>query len=120
VGVVHSGVLEILVENGVVGFLVFAGIVAATFGLFAANERTSRAAGWERWRMLNGVFEGVFLAALVSGAFETIVKTNNFWLAAATAAVVNESLKRRAARERAELNGALPPAAVAAPTARPV
>lgn len=95
--VVHSGVLEILVELGIVGMIFFIGLVAATFYVFRKNAKLCRLAGMPRLAVLNELFEVSFLAAVVGGAFESIIRSNLFYAFLATAAVVNVVVRRRVA-----------------------
>ncbi len=89
---VHSGVLEVLVSTGVVGFFFFIGLMVATYRLFRENERLCRAAGLSRYLLLNGVYEALFIATIVAGSFETILRGGQtFFVAIAAAAAINRA-----------------------------
>lgn len=102
-GAVHSGFLEILVENGILGFLVFLGLIVAAFTLFKSTGRLASRPGMTRILLLNDAYEASFLALIVSGAFETIVKNNGFFIGAAAATCLNRIAFARARRLENEL-----------------
>jgi len=87
--VVHSGILEILVENGILGFAAFTALVVWTFVLFRRTERICKRLGLGRLLTITEILEAAYVAALVAGAFETIIKVNIFYVTLCTAAVVN-------------------------------
>ncbi len=109
---VHSGLLEVLVMNGILGFALFAGLIIITFYIFRANGRLCRRANLATYALLNDVFEAMYLATIVAGTFETILRVNWFFILAAAAAAID-----RAARVhvRAAANDALPADARLAP-----
>jgi O-antigen ligase len=89
---VHSGLLEVLVSTGVVGFCFFLGLMIATYRLFRENERLCRGAGLSQYLLLNGVYEALFIATIVAGSFETILRGGQtFFVAIAAAAAVNRA-----------------------------
>jgi O-antigen ligase len=101
-GAVHSGFLEILVENGILGFGIFLAFIFGTFTLFKATGRLTRAPGMTGIAVLNDVYEASFLALIVSGAFETIVKNNGFFIGAAAAVCLHRVALARARRLQSE------------------
>ena len=111
VRVAHSGILEVLVENGILGFAFFLGLIISTYVIFLANGRRCRRAGLNRYLLLNEVFESLYVAIIVSGSFETIVKGNGFFMALAAAASIHRATVILAASQ--------PEDAEAAPVALP-
>jgi len=91
VKVAHSGVLEVLVENGILGFTFFVGLIVSTYLIFRANERRCRRANLERYLHLNNIYEALFVATIVAGAFETILKGNAFFLSLGSAAAIHRA-----------------------------
>jgi hypothetical protein len=68
--------------------------------LFRENERLCRGAGLNQYLLLNSVYEALFVATIVAGSFETILRGGQtFFVAIAAAAAVNRaaSLLSRAA-----------------------
>jgi O-antigen ligase len=89
---VHSGVLEVLVSTGILGFAFFLGLIIATYRLFRENERLCRGAGLGEYLLLNGMYEALFIATIVAGSFETILRGGQtFFVAIAAAAAVNRA-----------------------------
>ncbi len=104
---VHSGILEVLVSTGVVGFAFFLGLMVATYSLFRKNDRICRRAGLKEYSLLNDMYEALFVATIVAGSFETILRGGQtFFVAIAAAAAVN--------RAASVLSAAAPAGAVAA------
>ena len=117
---VHSGILQILVGMGLVGFSFFLGIIITTFWLFRTNARICRRANLTRYLLLNELFEAWFLAIIVSGTFETITRGGqSFYVALAGAAIIHRAAKllSAAAPERAAVS---PGPSETAPGATPV
>jgi O-antigen ligase len=113
VRVAHSGILEVLVENGLLGFTFFVGLIISTFLIFRANGKRCHQAGLPRYLLLNDMYEAWFVAIIVGGSFETILKGNAFFLALAAAASIHRaSVKLAAAQEE---TAALVPAPQPAP-----
>jgi len=110
--VVHSGFLEVLVENGLVGFIVFSGLIVTTFVLYRRNRQLCQLPSLRAYQLLNELYEAWFLALLVGGAFETIIRTNEFFVGCAAAAAINRAVVAETARAAAPLT-----AAVTAPAA---
>jgi len=109
---VHSGILEVLVSTGVVGFFFFLGLIIVTFRLFRENERLCRGAGLDEYFLLNGMYEALFVATIVAGSFETILRGGQtFFVAIAAAAAVN--------RAAVLLSAGAPSRVAAAPLAAP-
>jgi O-antigen ligase len=100
VRVAHSGFLEILVENGLLSFAFFVGLIISTYLIFRANERRCREAHLERYLLLNNIYEALFVATIVSGAFETIIKTNGFFLMLGSAAAIHRATVALASSKR--------------------
>jgi O-antigen ligase len=116
---VHSGLLEVLVGNGIVGFAVFAGLIVVTFLIFRANERRCRAAGLREYLLLNQVYEAWYVAVIVAGSFETILRGgHSFFVACAAAAVIHRASVLLAA-EQTESALASAPAAAEGTAGRP-
>lgn len=91
---VHSGFLEVLVSTGVVGFTFFLGLIIVTFRLYRENARLCRRANLSQYSLLNDAFEALFVATLVAGAFETILRGGQtFFVTIAAAAAVNRAAK---------------------------
>lgn len=124
---VHSGLLEVLVGNGLLGFAVFGGLIVVTFLLYRANERRFRAIGRPEYVLLNQVYEAWYVAVIVAGSFETILRGgHSFFVALAAAAALHRASLLLAAEKtapalapgRAPAEGAAGrPAADAAPAA---
>lgn len=109
---VHSGVLEVLVSTGILGFAFFLGLIITTYRLFRENERLCRGAGLGEYLLLNGMYEALFIATVVAGSFETILRGGQtFFVSIAAAAAVN--------RAAVLLSREAPSRAVAAPLAAP-
>jgi len=88
---VHSGFLEVLVQMGVVGFAVFVALIVVTLVLYRKNDNLCRRKGLGSYRLLNSLFEALFIAVLASGAFETIIRLNSFFILLAAAAAINRA-----------------------------
>ncbi len=89
---VHSGILEVLVSTGVVGFVFFAGLIIATYLLFRTNGRLCRRADLKQYSLLNDMYEALFVATIVAGSFETILRGGQtFFVSIAAAAAVNRA-----------------------------
>jgi O-antigen ligase len=91
VRVAHSGIIEVLVENGLLGFAFFGGLIVSTYLIFRANERRCHQAHLDHYLLLNNIYEALFIATIVSGAFESIVKTNAFFLLLGSAAAIHRA-----------------------------
>lgn len=91
VKVAHSGILEVLVENGILGFTFFIGLIISTYLIFRANGRRCRQANLGRYLLLNDVYESSYVAIIVGGSFESIIKGNAFFLALAAAASIHRA-----------------------------
>jgi O-antigen ligase len=115
VKVVHSGILEVLVENGILGFAFFIGLIISTYLIFRANARRCRKANLEGYPLLNDVFEALFIAIIVSGSFESIVKSTSFFLALAAAASIHRATVTLAAAAPERPGAAVVPAPQTAP-----
>lgn len=91
---VHSGILQVLVGMGFVGFFFFLGIIITTFWLFRANARICRRANLTRYLLLNELYEAWFVAIIVSGTFESIIRGGqSFYVALAGAAIIHRAAK---------------------------
>jgi O-antigen ligase len=91
VKVAHSGILDVLVTTGLLGFSFFVGLVVSTYLIFRANARRCRRANLSQYLLLNDVFETMYVAVIVGGSFETILKGNAFFLALAAAAAIHRA-----------------------------
>jgi O-antigen ligase len=103
----HSGILQVLVGMGLVGFFFFLGIIITTFWLFRANGRICRRAKLTQYILLNELYEAWFVAIIVSGSFETLIRGGQtFFVALAAAAVIHRAAKLLSAAppERAALS----------------
>jgi hypothetical protein len=76
---------------GLLGFSFFVGLIVSTYLIFRANARRCRRANLSQYLLLNDVFEAWYVAIIVGGAFETILKTNAFFLALAGAAAIHRA-----------------------------
>ncbi|MGD8717939.1 MAG: O-antigen ligase family protein [Candidatus Zixiibacteriota bacterium] len=112
VKVSHSGFLDILVENGILGFVFFLGLLVSTYLIFRANGRRCRRVGLPEYGLLNDVYEAWFVAVIVSGSFETIIRGGqSFFVALAAAAALHRAtVKIEAARAALPSPEPLPPA----------
>lgn len=97
VRVSHSGILDVLVENGLVGFSFFAGLIISTFLIFLANGRRCRRAHLDRYLLLNDAYEAWFVMVIVGGSFETIIRGNVFYIVLASAASIHRATVKLAA-----------------------
>ena len=91
VRVVHSGILDVLVTTGLLGFSFFVGLIVSTFLIFRANARRCRRANLGQYLLLNDVFESMYVAVIVGGSFESILKGNAFFLTLAAAATIHRA-----------------------------
>jgi O-antigen ligase len=112
---VHSGILEVLVSTGVVGFTFFLGLIIVTFRLYWQNARLCRRANLGQYLLLNDIYEALFVVTLVAGSFETILKGGQiFFISIAVAAVVNRAAVILGAAARSRTAAPLRPAEAAA------
>jgi hypothetical protein len=87
-------------------------LIIATYRLFRENERLCRGAGLGEYLLLNGMYEALFIATIVAGSFETILRGGQtFFVAIAAAAAVN--------RAAVLFSADAPPRVAAAPLAAP-
>jgi len=112
---VHSGVLEVLVSTGVVGFTFFLGLIIVTYRLYRENARLCRRANLTHYALLNDVYEALFVASIVAGSFETILRGGQtFFVSIAAAAAVNRAAVILGAAAPSPVAAAPPRAAEAA------
>lgn len=104
--VVHNSYLEVLAEDGVAAFLLYAGMLASAWLAVDRFERISRRQediGGER---LATALKGMLLVAIVSGFFLSEQVAPPIWLAcalAASGALATEPIARRSAAPLASL-----------------
>ncbi|HUU57745.1 MAG TPA: O-antigen ligase family protein, partial [bacterium] len=104
----HSGLLEVLVETGLLGFTFFIGLIISTYLIFRANGRRCRQANLGRYLLLNDVYEAWYVVIIVGGSFETILKGSGFFLTLAAAASIHRASVMLAATAREQPAGLAP------------